>query len=239
MKKKNTILMVLMLGIILLIVFNVAYVNPTDEDNNTDQPANNKSEDTVDLREVWENNDDYPNRENVNYQVFDSPDRSKWYLRVGDISMFGNGSLNTSFGTATHTLNGGKEAIPGQQRWVANIESEDKFDVYVLDGNASEILKTISESPSAVKHYERIDKYSVKDVREYNKVISVENDNSYTVVYTPSGADLPDNISQILDYDGKDIELEGYYLNAYYISYEKFKNNSSAQSLYSGQTYTK
>lgn len=239
------VIMILLTGVAISVVDKSDTGMPTNNEENDESETNdepNSDSSTIDnsqLKQIWNQEDDFPNKENVNHRLDGGSVGAKWYLDESSgisPSPTTSGSTNTTFGITYHRLGNVSDSLPGENRWIADIESSSKFDVYVINANHSEIVSELSRNPSAVEDYSKIDEYSREGVREYEEVIEV-NSSEYSVVYAVSNEELP-NGESLLEYEGQSIEIDGYYTSAKYISYQSFRSNPEVQEFFTGKSYT-
>lgn len=198
-----------------------------DTENQNDGQINNNTSDKSELRETWKDNDDFPDNDNINYNLNNFRNKS-----IGSYDMLSEGS-NTTFGIFDHSI-----YSPNLNHYdtiyLFNVSSDDYFNVYVIEGNRTDVGTSITENPSSIRSYNHIDKYTKFKTKEYNKKIKLDANQEYFVVYTVHGVDLPNaSFNSKLEFaeDNNNIELNGTIRREGFISFERFKNNENSRAL--------
>lgn len=176
-----------------------------------------------DLREEWEDNDDYPEDEFRNHQI------GRY-----DLARFTgvDGTVETNFGFHTERLRlGVSEDYHRSATLEVFFESTDPVDVYIIP---EEVSSDVLENPDLTE-YEHLPEHSEFETDEYREVFeTTAEEELYTMVVTLADFHPPQTIEEEGNFvsEREETVLEGWTEQAVYIPFESYEENDVARRRY-------
>lgn len=189
-------------------------------------PAIGTSEEE-ELREQWQENDDYPDDEFRNYSL---GRRDLARLTAVD------GRVETTFGFHSEPIRlGVSEEYHRSVTLEVYFDSSKPVDVYLIPGD---IRSEFYENPDLSEH-EHVPEYSEFDTESYRAVLeTTEEEELYTMVVTLADFQPPQTFQEEREFvqEREEAVLEGWMESAAYIPFEEYKENDAARSMYDFDT---